>query len=55
MAHAFKRGWFSELSPNDDMWPGQALSLEVKDAPSPAPALLHLVALATSPACRPSS
>ena len=29
MAHKFKQGWFSELSPDDDMWPGQALSLEV--------------------------
>lgn len=29
MAHVFKQGWFSELSPDDDMWPGQALSLEV--------------------------
>jgi hypothetical protein len=30
----FKRGWFTELSPDDEMWPGQALSLEVAPTPS---------------------
>ncbi len=29
MAHLFKQGWFSELSPDDAMWPGQAMSVEV--------------------------
>lgn len=26
----FKKGWFTELSPDAHMWPGQALSIEIE-------------------------
>ena len=30
---AARQGWFTELSPDDEMWPGQAMSLEVRPSP----------------------
>jgi|EP01047_Picozoa_sp_COSAG01_P062375 spermidine synthase len=28
---AFQKGWYTELSPDDTMWPGQAMSLQVEE------------------------
>ena len=41
---AFKEGWFTELSPDAEMWPGQAMSIEVAP-PSPRHLLAARVAL----------